>query len=131
MGCTACNLKISDPISIYMFLSLYLWQIAHFMAICFKCKKEYEGAGYKMLSIEDKEMANPLLEICGLKLANGVPTMVGGPNDIQTFPMQGDQVWTLENVPDHPIYKNDMQLMRELLDKESKEIDSILDIRNN
>eukprot|EP01080_Neovahlkampfia_damariscottae_P003449 gene3449-6098_t len=55
MGATAAELDVLAPTSIYMFLFMYLWQIVHFMAISFKCRKDYDAAGYKMLGVSDPE----------------------------------------------------------------------------
>ncbi|KAF0975022.1 hypothetical protein FDP41_005775 [Naegleria fowleri] len=42
---------------LFMFGSMYLWQITHFMAISYKCRRDYDIAGYKMLSISNPEAA--------------------------------------------------------------------------
>ncbi|EFC48109.1 predicted protein [Naegleria gruberi] len=42
---------------LFMFGSMYLWQISHFMAISYKCRGDYGKAGYKMLSISNPEAA--------------------------------------------------------------------------
>jgi protoheme IX farnesyltransferase len=57
MGCTAASNTIVHPAGFYMFTSMYLWQISHFMAICYKCRSDYNKAGYQMLSIEDPQAA--------------------------------------------------------------------------
>lgn len=36
-----------------LFAFLFAWQIPHFMAICWTCRKDYEDAGFKMLSLVD------------------------------------------------------------------------------
>lgn len=40
-----------SPITILSCLTLYCWQIPHFMAISFKCKNDYERAGFQMLPL--------------------------------------------------------------------------------
>ena len=42
---------------LFMFGSMYLWQISHFMAISYKCRGDYAKAGYKMLSISNPQAA--------------------------------------------------------------------------
>lgn len=37
-----------------LFAFLFAWQIPHFMAICWNCRKDYEEAGFKMLSMVDR-----------------------------------------------------------------------------
>lgn len=58
MGCIAAKQEFFNIPSIYLFLSMYLWQIPHFMAICYKCRTDYSNAGYQMLSIQDKNHAS-------------------------------------------------------------------------
>ncbi|KAL9642622.1 hypothetical protein ABK040_009701 [Willaertia magna] len=50
------NLKLFIT-GIFMFGSMYLWQIVHFMAISYKCRSDYDLAGYKMLSISNPKAA--------------------------------------------------------------------------
>lgn len=38
MGCTAATNTVWHPTGFYMFSSMYLWQISHFMAIAYKCR---------------------------------------------------------------------------------------------
>jgi protoheme IX farnesyltransferase len=57
MGCSAVRNSIMDATGLYMFSLMYLWQISHFMAICYKCKYDYNKAGYKMLSISNPQSA--------------------------------------------------------------------------
>lgn len=58
MGCITSKQEFLNIPSIYLFLSMYLWQIPHFMAICYKCRTDYSTAGYQMLSIQDKKHAS-------------------------------------------------------------------------
>mmetsp|Transcript_13028 Transcript_13028/g.19657 ORF Transcript_13028/g.19657 Transcript_13028/m.19657 type:complete len:460 (+) Transcript_13028:44-1423(+) len=41
-----------NRVGYFMGLLMYFWQIPHFMAISYKCGKEYKKAGYHMLPIE-------------------------------------------------------------------------------
>lgn len=36
-----------------LFFVVFFWQMPHFMAIAWFCRKEYEAAGFKMLSVDD------------------------------------------------------------------------------
>lgn len=38
-----------------LFSFLFAWQIPHFMAICWTCRKDYADAGFKMLSLHDSD----------------------------------------------------------------------------
>lgn len=57
MGCAAASGDIYSPTALYVFASMYLWQISHFMAIGYKCKGDYDKAGYKMLPIHQPKHA--------------------------------------------------------------------------
>lgn len=57
MGCAAATNSITSPTAIYNGGLLYFWQIAHFMAIGYKCKGDYGKAGYKMLPIDQPRHA--------------------------------------------------------------------------
>lgn len=80
------------------------------------------------IPIEDRHLAESLLEECGLKLADGVPNMFSS-QERQVFPMRGDRVFTLENRPDHPIY-NDREAAEKMRDAQEKEIEKILEADN-
>lgn len=84
--------------------------------------------GICSIPIEEKDLAIGLLQECGL--ADGVPTMIGD-GKTQVFPMCSERVFTLENVSDHPIYKNELSLAENLADKEARMIDDIIRRRNN
>ena len=59
MGYTAINASLTDnsTLAMFLFVSLYAWQIPHFMAISYKCGHDYEKAGFKMLSNKDPKHA--------------------------------------------------------------------------
>lgn len=46
----------------------------------------------------------------GLRIANGVPHMVSGDGKgnakVSHFPVENERIFTLENIPGHPVYKN-------------------------
>jgi heme o synthase len=58
MGVAAAIGSIYNVESFYLFTSMYLWQISHFMAISYKCKGDYEAAGYKMLVSSNPELSS-------------------------------------------------------------------------
>jgi len=47
---------------------------------------------------------NEFLEDPGVRIANGVPTMFSG-DDIETFPVNGKNTFTIENHPDSKVHK--------------------------
>eukprot|EP01101_Sappina_pedata_P010029 TRINITY_DN6215_c0_g1_i1.p1 TRINITY_DN6215_c0_g1~~TRINITY_DN6215_c0_g1_i1.p1 ORF type:complete len:417 (+),score=136.10 TRINITY_DN6215_c0_g1_i1:80-1252(+) len=49
MGSAAATGLLMDPVGLFSFSVLYLWQIPHFMAIGLKCGADYKKAGYEML----------------------------------------------------------------------------------
>lgn len=57
MGTCAATGVILDPVGLFWFGLMTLWQIPHFMAISYKCRSEYEKAEYKMLPIEAPKQA--------------------------------------------------------------------------
>jgi len=80
MGCSAALNSISSPVSFFLFSSLYLWQIPHFMAISYKCQSDYRHAGYSMLPIHNPGAAATqavlhsvlMLPLCVYASSNGM-----------------------------------------------------------
>lgn len=77
------------------------------------------------IPIEDREMAELLIPECGLRLANGIPMMLGGGKEL-VFPMSGDRVWCLENSSGHPIYNNNQAEIKKLKAEQDAEVEKIL-----
>lgn len=75
--------------------------------------------------IEFKPQAEAIAEECGLRLADGVPNMIGG-NEVQVFPLNGETVFTLENIRNHQIYQNDSINAKKLSDEEFAACDLII-----
>lgn len=57
MGSACVTNRVMDPAGLFLFGTMYLWQISHFMAIGYKCKFDYNRAGYQMLSISNPEQS--------------------------------------------------------------------------
>ena len=55
---------------------------------------------------EEKHLLEELVGTCGLRVANGIPMMLGA-GCRERFPISGENVFTLENVAGHPVYRND------------------------
>lgn len=58
-----------------------------------------------------------------MRLGDGIPTILGGTNGPQQFPVRGDNVFTLENAPNSPIYKGGE---REVLKEQQRKIAEII-----
>jgi len=58
MGAVAALNELWNPLGLFCFGSLFFWQIPHFMAICYKCRSDYERAGYEMLAIRDPKKSS-------------------------------------------------------------------------
>lgn len=54
----------------------------------------------------ERMLVESVMGSCGLRVADGVPTMIAN-GQITTFMITGDNVFTIENVSDHPVYRND------------------------
>jgi len=54
----------------------------------------------------DEKLIQKSAELCGLRIADGIPTMLGNGNN-EPFPVSRFNVYTMENHPDHPVYRND------------------------
>lgn len=80
------------------------------------------------IPIEDRPIAEKVIEECGLRLANGTPIMLGGGKE-HFFPMQGERVWSLENCHGHPVY-NDHEAADRLREEHDREIERILEEDN-
>jgi protoheme IX farnesyltransferase len=57
MGSVAASGDFCSDTAIYMFTTMYLWQISHFMAIGYKCRTDYKNGGYEMLPISNARVA--------------------------------------------------------------------------
>lgn len=73
---------------------------------------EWIDALWAVISIptEYKTDAENTAEKCGVRLADGIPTSIewdkNGRAKPNYFPIKGNNAFNLENVQDHPIYKN-------------------------
>lgn len=73
---------------------------------------EWTDAIWAVISIPVgyRSNAEDTAEKCGVRLADGVPTSLewdkSGKVKPQYFPVKGDNAYNLENVQDHPVYRN-------------------------
>lgn len=75
--------------------------------------------------IEFKPQAEAVAKECGLRLADGIPTVFDG-EGAHHFPMNGPTVFTLENVTGHRVYNNDPGEADRLRKEEDAACDAII-----
>jgi len=76
--------------------------------------------------IEYRPQAEAFAKECGLRLADGVPTIFDGSGAHQ-FPLEGPTVYTMENISGHQVYGNSGEKLKLKLKKEEHAaIDAII-----
>lgn len=80
---------------------------------------EWANMVWVIISIptEERSFMEQIADSCGLRIANGTPTIIDG-KGVRQFPANNERVFTLENKPGHLVYQNDDRLTRQLLDAE-------------
>ncbi len=71
------------------------------------------------------EVARKIAEESGIKFADGVPTAISSEGRVQ-FPLDGENVFTMENLPQHRVYNNIMVEAEALLAEEDAQIDKVV-----
>jgi len=89
---------------------------------------EWQNMLWMVVSIPRQYMnlAKKIAAESGLRIADGIPTIIT-PGGTQPFPIDSDNVFTLENVPGHAIYEHEFGEIEKLLAQENEEITEILD----
>lgn len=59
--------------------------------------------GIVSIPIEEKHLMERAAKVNGLRVVDGVPTLFDG--GVHHFPVSNSRIFTLENVPGHPVYK--------------------------
>ena len=59
--------------------------------------------GVVSIPIQEKHLMEKTAQVNRLRVANGVPTMLTS-DGIHQFPVSNERVFTLENIPGHPVY---------------------------
>jgi len=75
--------------------------------------------------ISFRPQAEALAKECGLRLANGIPTIFMG-DGAHHFPLDGETVFTLENITGHQVYNNDPENQARLRKEENDACDVII-----
>lgn len=80
MGCTAVTNELTLP-SLLLFTILFMWQLPHFLALCWILRDDYERGGFPMLSVIDPEggllSRQVALYSVALLTASLLPTVLG------------------------------------------------------
>lgn len=86
----------------------------------------WEEMTFGVISIpkEYMDLAKKVAQEVGLRIADGIPHMLLG-GQSRPFPMDTDNVFTLENVSGHAVYSSDPQTMFNLFAKENYEMEEI------
>lgn len=87
---------------------------------------EWCGMIWIMISIprEKSNLMEKVAAECGLRIADGVPTLIGS-GAYNPFPFNDSSVFTLENIPGHPIYSNNPEVAERILMEEEMEMVAI------
>jgi len=72
------------------------------------------------------ELAKKVAAEVGLRIADGVPHSITA-GQVYVFPMNTENVFTLENVSGHEVYSSSNERIMELLAEEAQEIEEIFD----
>lgn len=74
---------------------------------------------------EDAPLAGKMAEECGLRIADGVPTIIAS-EGVTQFPVNETNVFTLENIPSHRIYGKSRSRFLDIIDEESCQVNLII-----
>jgi hypothetical protein len=75
--------------------------------------------------IEYRSKAEEIAKECGLRIADGIPTVFNFDGAHQ-FPLSGSTAFTLENIAGHKVYNNDLDVTKKLKKQEHDQIDEII-----
>jgi heme o synthase len=74
MGWTAATGTVMGTEPLVLFLTLFLWQVPHFMGIAWRHRKDYSAAGYKMLpQIHPDGRSTALLSLWSVVAMGAIP----------------------------------------------------------
>ena len=76
------------------------------------------------IPIEEKNLMEAVADECGLRIADGIPTMISG-GGVERFPISNERIFTLENKSGHLVYRNDPVINEVLLASEIETFDRI------
>lgn len=76
------------------------------------------------IPIKEKNLMEKIVDQCGLRIANGIPTMFAD-GKIQKFPADNERIFTLENKSGHLVYRNDPAINDQLIKTELEALEKI------
>lgn len=76
------------------------------------------------IPIDDSSLMEEIAMQCGLRITSGIPTMFDH-EGIHQFPVFGPRLFVLQNARDHPVYRNDPVVSRDLFDAEREALERI------
>lgn len=85
--------------------------------------RKWGGIIWTIASIpkEKMDLMKKVATETGLRIADGIPHLVVC-GKLGSFPIDNERVFTLENISNHPVYKNNPQEIRQMLEEEHREI---------
>lgn len=88
--------------------------------------QKWEGIIWVIVSIpkEKKNLAEKIAAETGLRIADGIPHMFHS-GQVTGFPISNERVFTLVNIDEHLVYKNDPKEIKKLLMQEHQQIEEI------
>lgn len=87
---------------------------------------KWDGITWALVSIPigERHWMEKVADKCGLRIADGVPTMLTG-SGAERFPIDNERVFTLENKTGHPIYHNDPAIEEIIREAEGERVEKI------
>jgi len=84
---------------------------------------EWFGCEWLIISAPrcDGHLLRKIATECGLEVVQGALTILG-PEGLKQFPINGDNVFSLFNVPDHPVHKSRPEEIKAMMDKETFQV---------
>jgi hypothetical protein len=74
--------------------------------------------------LEENHLVQEIAEMSTMRIASGRPVVISG-DKTDSFPINGKNVFTIENMPGHPIYRNDSAINSALRTAENELVDRI------
>jgi len=86
----------------------------------------WEDIIWMLISIPkgDAPLAGKIAEECGLRFADGVPTIIASEGIVQ-FPVNESNLFTLENIPGHRIYGKSRVRFLDIIKEETRQVELI------
>lgn len=88
---------------------------------------DWHAMKWAMVSIprSERHLAEKIAGECSVRISDGVPTLIAG-GGVEKFPASNERVFSLENTARHPVYDNDPEIFRTVMEAEQREIERII-----